>query len=204
MPRGIPRDQEHLHGVVVKPTGCRDAWQHMCEACADQPVRNFVQLLDMSDFLVETELFPEEALLAYSALNMEKSLTQDQQRHINEHRGGAQGNYREKMARKIDNVVDCLTHFPASKRGVITVCNEPMPHHSNDEDAKCVRELQLYLDDDARLSGTVFLRAQAASLFPKNIHMIGSIMTEVAERLPQKPALGTLFYLATILVADRG
>jgi hypothetical protein len=28
-------------------------------------------------------------------------------------------------------------------------------------------------------------------------------MTEVAGRLPQKPALGTLFYLATILVSDR-
>ena len=67
-----------------------------------------------------------------------------------------------------------------------------------------MRELQLYIDDDGRLSGTVFLRAQAATLFPKNIHMLGSIMAEVAGRLPQQPELGTLFYLATILVADRG
>jgi hypothetical protein len=67
-----------------------------------------------------------------------------------------------------------------------------------------VRELQLYLDDDGKLSGTVFLRAQAAFLFPKNIHMLGSIMSEIAQQLPGKPALGTLFYLAGILVSDRG
>jgi hypothetical protein len=79
-----------------------------------------------------------------------------------------------------------------------------MPDHRSDSDAKCVRELQLYLDDDGTLSGTVFLRAQAAFLFPKNIHMIGSIMTEIAQRLPNKPALGTLFYLTGILVSDRG
>jgi hypothetical protein len=66
-----------------------------------------------------------------------------------------------------------------------------------------VRELHLYLDDAGRLSGTVFLRAQAAALFPKNIHMLGSIMQEIAAQLPQRPALGTLFYLASILVADR-
>jgi len=29
-------------------------------------------------------------------------------------------------------------------------------------------------------------------------------MTEIAARLPGKPALGTLFYLTGILVADRG
>ena len=96
-----------------------------------------------------------------------------------------------------------MTKFPQSKRAVITVCNEPMPDHSNDEDAKCLRELHLYLDDDGRLSGTVFFRTQAASLFPKNIHLVGSIMSGIADRLPHKPALGSLFYLATVLVSDR-
>jgi len=79
-----------------------------------------------------------------------------------------------------------------------------MPDHSNDEDAKCLRELHLYLDDNDQLSGTVFFRAQTASLFPKNIHFIGSIMSEVAGRLPRQPVPGTLFYLATVLVSDRG
>jgi thymidylate synthase len=182
---------------------CRAAWQHMTKISAKNSVRNFTQELDMSDYLVETELFPEEILVAYSAYNMEKDLDAEQATFMNENRGGAQGNYREGMARKITNVVDCLTEFPQSKRAIITVCNEPMPDHSSDSDAKCVRELQLYVDADGKLSGTVFLRAQAAFLFPKNIHMLGSIMTEIAAQLPGKPALGTLFYLAGVLVSDR-
>jgi hypothetical protein len=187
----------------MKARDCRSAWRHMTEICAEQPVRNFTQLLDMSDYLVETELFPEPVLAAYSAHNTGLAVSEEQARHMNALRGGAQGDYREGMRRKIDNVVDCLTKFPASKRAVIAICNQPMADHGSDGDAKCVRELHLYLDDDGRLGGTVLLRAQAASLFPKNIHMIGSIMSEVAGRLPQKPALGKLFYLATILVSDR-
>ncbi|MGI9199553.1 MAG: hypothetical protein ACR2QL_00740 [Woeseiaceae bacterium] len=182
---------------------CRSAWERMTAISKSQAVRNFVQCLDMSDFLVVTEDFPEKVLRAYTAYNMEKNLSPEQQSFMNAHRGGTQGDYREGMQRKMDNVVDCLTHFPNSKRAIITVCNEPMPEHSSDSNAKCVRELQLYRDDDNKLSGTVFLRAQAAFLFPKNIHMLGSIMTEVAARLPDKPALGNLFYLAGILVADR-
>jgi len=189
--------------MTLMPQNCRTAWEHMNDLCAEGPVRNFVQVLDMSDYVVETELFPEAALNAYSALNMEKELTAEQRQYISEMRGGAQGDYSDDMARKMANVVDCLTRFPQSKRAVIAVCNAPMAEHSNDADAKCVRELHLYLDDDRRLSGTVTLRAQAASLFPKNIHMVGSIMAEIAKQLPQQPALGTLFYLATILVADR-
>lgn len=189
--------------MSTEARNCRSAWQHMTEVCAQRPVRNFVQLLDMSDYLVETELFPEPVLVAYSSHNTGLVVSEEQASYMNALRGGAQGDYREGMRRKIDNVVDCLTKFPASKRAVIAICNAPMADHASDEDAKCVRELHLYLDDDGRLSGTVLLRAQAASLFPKNIHMIGSIMSEIAERLPQQPALGTLFYLATILVSDR-
>ena len=182
---------------------CRTAWQQMSEISERQSRRNYVQVLDMSDYLVETPLFPRTALEAYSSLNMEEDISEEQREYVSDQRGGAQGNYREGMSRKIANVVDCLANFPQSKRALITVCNESMPDHSNDADAKCLRELHLYLDENDALSGTVFFRAQAASLFPKNIHLIGSIMTEVAGRLPGKPALGVLFYLATVLVADR-
>jgi hypothetical protein len=182
---------------------CIAAWQHMTMISNEGQVRNFVQLLDMNDYIVETPLFPQAALQTYSRINMEKDITAEQEQYVNEQRGGAQGNYREGMRRKIDNVVDCLTRFPQSKRALITVCNEPMPDHSNDADAKCLRELHLYLDESGKLSGTVFFRAQAASIFPKNIHLVGSIMTEVAARLPQRPELGTLYYLATVLVSDR-
>lgn len=189
--------------MTTEYRSCRSAWMHMSEISKEQAVRNFVQSLDMSDYLVETDLFPREVLEAYSALNMEKNITAEQAQYLSEQRGGAQGNYREGMAHKIANVVDCLTRYPQSKRAVITVCNEPMPDHSDDANAKCLRELHLYLDEENKLSGTVFFRAQAASLFPKNVHLIGSIMTEVARQLPQQPALGSLFYLATVLVADR-
>lgn len=186
-----------------EPKSCRTAWQQMTDVSKDKSVRNFTQCLDMSDFLVETDVFPEEVLIAYSAYNMEKDLSEAQQQFMNANRGGAQGDYRDGMAAKIANVVDCLSNFPQSKRALITICNEPMPNHGSDSDAKCVRELQLYLDENGKLSGTVFLRAQAAFLFPKNIHMIGSIMTEIAQQLPNTPALGTLFYLSGILVSDR-
>ncbi len=186
-----------------KPQTCREAWQDMSASSARGPVRNFVQILDMSDFVVETELFPLAALEAYSAYNMEKELDAEQRAWLNEERGGAQGDYRQGMAAKIDNVVDCLTRFPQSKRAVIAISNAPAAQHASDADAKCVRELHLYLDEAGCLSGTVLFRAQAVALFPKNIHMIGSIMSEVAMRLPGNPVLGTLFYLATILVADR-
>jgi len=182
---------------------CRCAWEQMTEASQQHSVRNYTQNLDMSNFLVETDVFPEEVLVAYSAYNMEIELSAEQKAFMNANRGGAQGDYRDGMAAKIANVVDCLTNFPQSKRAIITVSNEPMPDHSSDDDAKCVRELQVYLDDDGNLSGTVFLRAQAAFLFPKNIHMLGSIMSAIAQRLPGKPKLGELFYLAGILVADR-
>ena len=189
--------------MTTEAKTCRNAWQHMTEVSKDVSVRNFTQSLNMSDYLVETDVFPEEVLIAYSAYNMEQELTAEQSKFMNANRGGPQGEYREGMARKIANIVDYLTNFPQSKRALITVCNEPMPNHGSDSDAKCVRELQLYLDDHGTLNGTVFLRAQAAFLFPKNIHMIGSIMSEIAQQLPGKPALGTLFYLTGILVSDR-
>ena len=175
----------------------------MSEITNTGSARNFVQELDMSDYLVETELFPRDVLEAYSAWNLEKDITPEQQQHFSALRGGGQGDYRDGIQAKIANVVDCLSRFPESKRAVITVSNEPTPSHESDDAAKCMRELQLYFDEQGSLSSTVFFRAQAALIFPKNIHFIGSLMNEVASQLPGKPSLGTLFYLATILVSDR-
>ena len=93
----------------------------MSKLCANEPVRNFFQPLDMSNFVVETELFPISALTAYSAWNMGKNLAEDQYQYMNDLRGGSQGDYRDGITQKIDNVVDCLSSFPKSKRGVITI-----------------------------------------------------------------------------------
>jgi len=71
-------------------------------------------------------------------------------------------------------------------------------------------------DDDAAagetLDATVLMRAQAAEIFPKNIHFIASLMNRVAQELnvslgndneKKKIKVGVLFYVATTLVSVR-
>jgi len=181
---------------------CRETWEHMTAISHDAPVRNYAQMIDMSDYLVETKLFPKEVLDAYGASNLEKDLTDAQRSHFNPERGGGQGNYRAGMERKIQNVVDCLNQFPMSKRAIITVPNNPFADHSDDEAAKCMRELQFFIED-GKLNASVFFRAQAAQIFPKNIHFIGLLMDEVAMRLTTRPIRGNLHYFTSILASDR-
>ncbi len=182
---------------------CRQAWENMTEATSKGSVRNYTQELDMSDFLVETELFSKPVLEAYSAWNLEREITDSQAQYFSDLRGGGQGDYRTGMTAKIHNVIDCLTQYPQSKRAIITISNFPDHNHQSDDQAKCLREIHLALTEKNELIGTVFFRAQASLIFPKNIHFIGSVMTEVANGLASKPTLGNLFYLATILVSDR-
>lgn len=184
-------------------SSCLQTWQEMTKISHDESVRNFSREIDMSNYLVETELFPKDVLEAYSMWNLEKPATEATKKHFNNTRGGGQGDYRIGMSQKIDNVVDCLTHFPKSKRALITICNSSMAEHPSDDDAKCMREIHFYVTSENKLSATVLFRAQAALIFPKNIHFIGSLMHEIAQRLPLKPELGTLYYLTTILVSDR-
>lgn len=181
---------------------CREAWEHMTEISSVSSVRNFSQELDMSDYVVETDLFPKDVLDAYSAWNLEQTLTEEQRELFNDERGGGQGDYREGIGDKIANVVDCLNRFPESKRAVITISNTPNAKHENDDTAKCMREIHFTLDDGT-LNATVLFRAQAASIFPKNIHFIGSLMDTIAAQLDDQPPVGSLHYLATILVGDR-
>ncbi len=187
----------------MKTKTCQAAWREMTDVASKGAIRNYTQQLDMSDYIVETPLFPRDVLEAYSAWNMGLDLTPEQLACKTEQRGGAQGDYRDGMAAKIDNVVDCLKNYPKSKRAVISISNNAAANHRNDTDAKCLRELHLYRDDEGSLSATMILRAQAASIFPKNIHFVGSIMSAVAARLPDGPPLGTVFYLTSILVSDR-
>ena len=183
--------------------GCRDVWQLMTEVTkGGRVVRNFHQDIRMDDWLVETELFSRDALEAYTAWNLGHDLRPDQRRWFSEQRGGSQGDYREGMPEKIHNVVDCLTRFPASKRAVITIPNTSRPQHESDADAKCMRELHFHREGDV-LDATVLFRSQAALIFPKNIHFIGGMMQEIGSKLPGKPRPGRLFYLASVLVADR-
>ena len=183
---------------------CREAYELMCQLTREQgQVRNLHLNIRLDPWLVETELFPQEALTAYSAWNLELDIAPDiRENYFSAHRGGSQGDYRDGMQAKMANVVDCLTHFPASKRAVITIPNESTPSHRDDAAAKCMRELHFYLDG-AQLNATVLFRAQAAEIFPKNIHFIGELVAAIAGELPGDVQPGTLHYLTTILVADR-
>lgn len=166
----------------------------------------------MSDYTVATDLFPLEALKVYSAWNLEDPIDEnDRMKYFSAHRGGSQGDYRSGMRKKIANVVDCLSKFPQSKRAVVTVPNDPAPKHSSDDDAKCMREMHFYLDEVGEgtvlLNGTVWMRAQAAEIFPKNVHFVGSLMNRVARGLAEEGRegikVGSLYYLATTLVSIR-
>ena len=68
--------------------------------------------------------------------------------------------------------------------------------------AKCMRELHFSLDGNT-LNASVFFRAQAASIFPKNIHFIGVLMDTIAHQLDAQPNVGSLHYFTTVLVGDR-
>jgi hypothetical protein len=185
------------------PRTCRDTWRLMTELTRDgQIVRNFHQDIVMDEWLIETELFSRDALEAYTAWNLGHELKPEQRRWFSDQRGGAQGDYREGMRGKVDNVVDCLTRFPSSKRAVITIPNNSQPRHDFDGDAKCMRELHFHRHGNT-VDATVLFRAQAALIFPKNIHFIGALMQEVGSRLPGQPRPGRLFYLTSVLVADR-
>ena len=102
-------------------------------------------------------------------------------------RGGPQGDYRADMPAKLANVVDALTRFPHSKRAVLTVFARNSSH-AVDEDAKCLRELHFFVKQgDERLHCAGYMRAQAASIFPKNIHFIATVLARVAAAVGREP-----------------
>lgn len=182
---------------------CREAWDRMTEITDGRTIRNAHFDIAMGDPLVETDLFPRAALDVYTAWNLGLDVSElDRATYFSAHRGGSQGDYRAGMREKIANVVDCLTRFPASKRAVISVVPNDITDHTDDGAAKCMRELHFHLDG-ATLHATVLFRSQAAEIFPKNIHFVGAVMAEVAARVMPTACVGTLHYLATVLVSDR-
>ena len=188
-------------------------------------IRNMVAVVQRMDSEVlrevESPLFPKEALDFYSRFNLlqldlSSPNTADQAlmaKYYNPERGGAQGDYRDGILPKIDNLVDCLTKFPHSKRAVITIPFSSkgtcLADHTETGEAKCLRELHFYLEENEGPSSTTekslccsgFMRAQAVSIFPKNIHMIGRLMELVAGRLGWK--VGSYTHFVTTLVKER-
>jgi Thymidylate synthase len=209
-----PKDESQKN-----PLNCKQVWEEMNEMLANtKMIRNYARCIQLgpsggkeegtnNSYTIKSDLFPVEALKVYSAYNLGDVIEEEERRkYFSAHRGGSQGDYRNGMKNKIENVVDCLSKYPKSKRAVITIPNTSTPSHVSDDDAKCMREIHFYLDGNV-LNATVFMRAQAAENFPKNIHFIGSLMERIAENLQGKSGIkvtiGELFYLATTLVSVR-
>lgn len=165
-------------------------------------VKNYTAIVqNMSSYEFESDLFPIQALKAYSDYNMGRKIADVDKKWFNNQRGGGQGDYRNNMTLKIAVVVDCLNKYPKSKRAFISIPNSTTLHHSDTSEMKCMREIHFEIDDDDKLNSTVFMRAQAAEIFPKNIHFIGTLMEEVAARTGS--TVGKMFYHAVNLVSSR-
>jgi hypothetical protein len=118
-------------------------------------VHNFVGVIqDISPTasLVETDLFPTGALHYYTKKNMgwDYSPQECEMWQLPE-RGGEQGDYRDGMTHKIQNVIHCLQTEPWNKRAVI-----PIPYALQGSATidwkdvgqnKCCRELHFYMEN---------------------------------------------------------
>jgi hypothetical protein len=187
-------------------------------------VRNYVGVVECmsgGDLVVETDLFPRDALEFYSKYNLNHLDVANNARDAELHkrfytpaRGGGQGDYRSGVAAKLANVVSALQSFPNSKRAVFPVPHSDKPSstadHTDTDEAKCLRELHFYLEpitdasnpqQQRRLCCTGFMRAQAASIFPKNIHFIGTVMEHMARQL--NVPVGSYTHIVTTLVDER-
>ena len=162
-------------------------------------IRNYCGTIEcMDDCAVTTELFPAEALEFYTLFQFGEASADSV--YYNAARGGGMGDYRDGLLAKVDNVISALRGFPRSKRAALTISNNPAAAHTSDDDAKCLRELVFYIDD-GRLCATGFMRAQAASIFPKNIHFIGSLMARIAGGLDLR--VGSYTHFVVTLVSGR-
>ncbi|MCP4416109.1 MAG: hypothetical protein GY805_05785, partial [Chloroflexi bacterium] len=83
---------------------CQEAYRLMCQLTKEQKtVRNLHLDIRLDPWLVETDLFPKEALEAYSAWNLELDIPAAiREKYFSAHRGGSQGDYRDGMRAKID------------------------------------------------------------------------------------------------------
>jgi len=162
-------------------------------------------ILRVQEDVIETELWTKDSLSFYSRYNMGMDYFEGEaETHKLPLRGGSQGDYRDEMKQKINNVVDCLTKFPNSKRATITIMNYSTAKHDEDDEMKCVREIH-FLIHEGFLCANVMVRAQAVIIFPKNIHFITSLMKHIVKELTpfHNVKLGMIGYHITHLVKDR-
>jgi thymidylate synthase len=198
----------YLNNIFKNPL---EMFNSINELTKKSKVRNFcgvIENMNRDSIVVETDLFTKEILEFYSKHNMgllDKAKDAEvYSKYYTELRGGSMGDYSDKFQDKFSNVVDALTKFPNTKRGIITMpYSNKKSHevkHSEDSEYKCLRELHFYIEDGL-LHCTGFMRAQAAIIFPKNIHFIGEVFNQVSEQI--NVPVGSYTHFVTTLVYDR-
>jgi thymidylate synthase len=179
-----------------------------------QVMNSTVEIRDMSEhgYTLETDLFPLEALKAYTEYNLQGNgnagsfiASKKQLEWMSPERGGGQGNYNTNMQQKIERVVLALKTKSSSKRAVLTIpftdkCSLCVKLTDTDE-WKCLREVYFSIGKDGRLHATGIMRSQALSIFSKNIHFLGTLMNVIAEQLGVP--VGSYTHFCHFLVADR-
>ena len=179
------------------------------------PTNNFtgiIQEFNKENATILTDLFDLDTLDYYARKNCGFQVTKDEvKKYETEYRGGLQGDYSTDMDSKIENIVESLIYFPASKRAVVMMNNKWWSHNDTDE-AKCCRELHFYLskskyDNTMLLNCTGIFRAQAVDIMPKNFFFVYKILEVINEKLNiqtnQKYMIGSYTHFVTILVPTR-
>ena len=179
------------------------------------PTNNFtgiIQEFNKENATILTDLFDLDTLDYYARKNCGFQVTRDEvKKYETEYRGGLQGDYSTDMDSKIENIVESLIYFPASKRAVVMMNNKWWSHNDTDE-AKCCRELHFYLskskyDNTMLLNCTGIFRAQAVDIMPKNFFFVYKILEVINEKLNiqtnQKYMIGSYTHFVTILVPTR-
>ena len=179
------------------------------------PTNNFTGIIDKfskENATILSDLFDLETLDYYARKNCGFSVTKAEiEKYETEYRGGLQGDYSSDMDFKINNIVDSLIKFPASKRAVVMMNNKWWTHEDTDE-AKCCRELHFYLStskdgNSMLLNCTGIFRAQAVDIMPKNFFFVYKILEVINEKLnsqaKQKYLIGSYTHFVTILVPTR-
>ena len=179
------------------------------------PTNNFtgiIQEFNKENATILTDLFDLDTLDYYARKNCGFQVTKDEvKKYETEYRGGLQGDYSSDMDSKIENIVESLINFPASKRAVVMMNNKWWSHDDTDE-AKCCRELHFYLskskyDNTMLLNCTGIFRAQAVDIMHKNFFFVYKILEVINEKLNiqtnQKYMIGSYTHFVTILVPTR-
>ena len=181
----------------------------VARATGELPLRNVsltIQDMSRGKLVVENGLFDAESLDFYTRRNLGKTYDPREEEALSSPgRGGALGDYGHRVLEKVEEVRRELRARPFGRRAVLTI--PPFEGGSGgqrayrDDDAKCLRELHFWVTKDMRLHCTGYMRAQVLGIFPKNAHMVGVLLNDLADAVDLK--VGTYTHLVTQMTDSR-